>query len=145
MQLEKAVPDVDATREFLPTNLPTGNGSYSPFQRLGSPRRERKSLIIRVCLDCHGRGREFESGRPRHCYQSVGTVAVASNGEERGLLLFAHSCGDCRTHFVGRRLAANIRSTNFRFSQNVGDRILDGIRGFGSAQMPQHHRAGSGS
>ena len=27
-----------ANREFLPTILPTGNGSYSPFQRLGSPR-----------------------------------------------------------------------------------------------------------
>jgi len=27
-----------AARKFLPTNLPTANGSYSPFQRLGSPR-----------------------------------------------------------------------------------------------------------
>ena len=25
-------------REFSPTDLPTANGSYSPFQRLGSPR-----------------------------------------------------------------------------------------------------------
>ncbi len=30
------------------------------------PPRECKSLIIRVCLDCHGRGRGFESRRPRH-------------------------------------------------------------------------------
>ena len=25
------------TRKFLPTNLPTENGSYSPFQRLAAP------------------------------------------------------------------------------------------------------------
>ena len=35
-----------ATRKLLPTSLPTASGSYSPFQRLGSPRRERKSLEI---------------------------------------------------------------------------------------------------
>src|SRR5215831_11081910 len=34
------------------------------------PPRECKSLIIRVCLDCHGRGRGFESRRPRHSFQS---------------------------------------------------------------------------
>ena len=64
-----------ATRELLPTNLPTENGSYSPFQRLGFPRRERKSLKIRVSLDCHGRGREFESRRPRHSFFSAVTGA----------------------------------------------------------------------
>jgi hypothetical protein len=40
--------------------------SYGPFQRLGSPRRERKSLTIRICRDSHGRGRGSESRRPRH-------------------------------------------------------------------------------
>src|SRR6202008_4047012 len=32
------VPKRTLTEELLPTNLPTGKGSYSPFQRLGSPR-----------------------------------------------------------------------------------------------------------
>ena len=71
--------------EFLPTNLPTANGSYSPFQRLGSPRRERKSLIRRVCLDCHGRGRGFESRRPRHSLQSPTAMRIAN------LLFFPHN------------------------------------------------------
>jgi hypothetical protein len=31
-------PEGILTEKFLPTNLPTANGSYSPFQRLGSPR-----------------------------------------------------------------------------------------------------------
>jgi hypothetical protein len=39
-------------------------------QRLGSPRLESKSLIILACLDCHGRGRGFESRRPRYSLQS---------------------------------------------------------------------------
>jgi hypothetical protein len=55
--------------DFYPQIYP--QGSYSPFQRLGSPRRERKSLTIRVCLDCHGRGREFESRRLRHSFSPV--------------------------------------------------------------------------
>jgi hypothetical protein len=31
-------PSTSLTEKLLPTNLPTANGSYSPFQRLGSPR-----------------------------------------------------------------------------------------------------------
>jgi len=29
--------EIAATPEFLPTNLPTATGSYSPFRQLGSP------------------------------------------------------------------------------------------------------------
>jgi len=36
------------------------------------PPRERKSLIRRICLACHGRGREFESRRPCHSFQVLG-------------------------------------------------------------------------
>jgi len=35
---QSRVREAETDRELLPTNLPTGNGSYSPFQRLGSPR-----------------------------------------------------------------------------------------------------------
>jgi hypothetical protein len=73
--------------EFLPTNLHTENGSYSLFQRLGSPRREHKSLIIRVCLDCHGRGREFESRRPRHSFQKSYSDFTETNEGAKGHVL----------------------------------------------------------
>jgi hypothetical protein len=48
-------------RNTLSTNLPTGNGSYSAFQRLGSPRLESKSLKSRIGLACDGIGLPFES------------------------------------------------------------------------------------
>src|SRR5206468_1067852 len=37
----------------------------------GSPRLERKSLESRKCLACHGRGRGFESRRPRQFFQAL--------------------------------------------------------------------------
>jgi hypothetical protein len=41
------------------------------------------SLIIRVCLDCHGRGREFESRRPRHSFQSLAKNRHLALGSKR--------------------------------------------------------------
>ena len=40
------------------------------------PPRECKSLIRRLCLDCHGRGREFESRRPRQLFNPLQTSVV---------------------------------------------------------------------
>ena len=38
------------------------------------PPRECKSLIRRACLDCRGRGRGFESRRPRHIFKNIQMV-----------------------------------------------------------------------
>src|SRR5579859_4432948 len=66
--------------KFLPTNLPTANGSYSPFQRLGSSRRERKSLIIRVCLDCRVSGLLLS---PRYCDGSLYVLQLRGCPKQR--------------------------------------------------------------
>src|SRR3974390_3415188 len=52
------------------------------FSTTWQPPRESKSLIIRICLDCHGRGREFESRRPRHSH------AKNSRASRRALAAF---------------------------------------------------------
>jgi hypothetical protein len=44
------------------------------FSATWQPPRECKSLIRRVCLDCHGRGREFESRLPRHSNPILPTI-----------------------------------------------------------------------
>ena len=56
----------------------------------GSPRRERKSLIIRVCLDCHGRGRGFES------FDDAGGFHLVSNDN-----IHVSGAGDQGSSYVG--------------------------------------------
>ena len=37
-----------------------------------------------MTLDCHGRGRDFESRRPRHIFQSLTSPAPNGSGDMRG-------------------------------------------------------------
>jgi len=53
------------------------------FSATWQPPLECKSLIRRVCLDCHGRGREFESRRPRHSFQASAGNLVSGRGNKK--------------------------------------------------------------
>jgi hypothetical protein len=48
------------------------------------PPLECKSLIRRVCLDCHGRGRGFESRRPRHSFQKSRNDLIETSEGAKG-------------------------------------------------------------
>jgi hypothetical protein len=75
-----------SSRDSYPQIYPQRTVPTVPFSNLAAPAGERKSLVIRVCLDCHGRGREFESRRPRHfpsirihCRRRVASVSMRDN------------------------------------------------------------------
>src|SRR5208282_4939891 len=42
------------------------------------------SISYMSLLPCHGRGREFESRRPRHSFQALATLTSSKSGDVRG-------------------------------------------------------------
>src|SRR6185369_12250215 len=60
----------------LSSSCPAVSCSYRSYCYLRWPPMPCKLLVFLIQLDCHGRGREFESRRPRHSFSQLSLEAL---------------------------------------------------------------------
>ena len=90
-------------RVFQPDVQPEMCPTYGYYQVIGSPQQPCKLLRVLDIPRCHGRGREFESRRPRHSFQKSCTNFAATNEGAKGHVLapFLHPFSLIRAVFTG--------------------------------------------